>query len=147
MNSRFSKIEHPVTCLATTVTAYVYVQLCSTCHYCYTDGRFHPLSNFMELRALTPAAHSYVLLMAQYNSNTYQRVKNKFPILVAVSVEDLKEAVECVLQELDDLLPTNTHEVCQNYFQVSFTLSPLEEEEKFNWREGGEEGGGRKERE
>ena len=52
------KIEHPVTCFAT--TAYVYTACTVRVTIVSTSGKFQPVS---ELRALPLAAHSYALLV------------------------------------------------------------------------------------
>ena len=53
------KIEHPVTYLAT--MPYVYAACPVHITIFSTGGKFQPVSNFMELHALTLAAQSYVV--------------------------------------------------------------------------------------
>ena len=55
------KIEHRVTCLAIMAYAYAACTVRVTIHS--TGDKFQPVSNFTEFHALTPAAHSYVLLL------------------------------------------------------------------------------------
>ena len=48
------------------------------------------------------------------------------PILVAVCAEDLKEAVECVLQELHHLLHINVCNVGEDDLEVTLLQTPLQ---------------------
>ena len=57
---------------------------------------------------------------------THQCIKDMLPILVAVCAEDLKEAVECVLQELHHLLHINVGNVGEDDLEVTLLQTPLQ---------------------
>ncbi len=57
----------------------------------------------------------------------HQNVKNLVPVHVLIGVEDIKETVESILQELDHFLPVHTHEVGQHNTEIMLLLTPFQQ--------------------
>ena len=82
-----TKIEQPVTCLATTAYAYAACTVCVT--IVDTGGKFRPVSNFTELHALTLATcFYYTLAQAHFPLSA---CKKKFSITHLVVRENLEQ--------------------------------------------------------
>lgn len=63
----------------------------------------------------------------------YQCVKDQLSVSCAVAAENVEEAVERVLQELDHLLSVYVEQVLQHHGQVSLLLAPLQQQQQLNW--------------
>ena len=91
-----------------------------------------PLNKYTHSHSITHTySHTHSLSLSP-SSLTYQHLEDLVPKHLLVAVEDVKETVERVLQELDQLLPTDVLHVGEHHTQVLLTLTPLEQHQQLD---------------